>query len=285
MRLANFDGRATIVTEEGLIDVAQASRGAFSASTDKCIGQIDLLRRWFKSNSPASTDNTTPTQLIGDQRLGGVVHSPQQIFAIGLNYRRHAAEMGLGEPTTPMVFTKFVSALCGPNAPLPIPGPTTDFEAELVVVIGARTRHIAVSDALSVVAGYCVGQDYSERTFQMSATPAQFSLGKSFQNFAPIGPWLTTTDEVTDPNNLRISTTVNSTTYQDSNTSDMVFTIRELVSYLSGVCELRPGDLIFTGSPHGVGQGHRPPVYLASGDEIVTTIEGLGSIINRAIAP
>ena len=285
MRLANLNGRATIVTDEGLIDVATASQGAYSASVDKCIPQLDKLRAWWQSSDPSATDPTTPGELFADPRLGPVVTAPQQIFAIGLNYRQHAEEMGLAVPAQPMVFTKFVSALCGPNAELPIPGPTTDFEAEMVVVIGSTARNVSIDDASSVVAGYCVGQDYSERTLQLKGTPAQFSIGKSYRNFAPVGPWLTTRDEITNPNNLRISSRVNDTTYQDSNTSDMVFTIAELVSYLSSVWELRPGDLIFTGSPHGVGQGHTPPVFLAPGDCVVTTIEGLGSISNRGVAP
>ena len=285
MRLANLDGRATIVTDEGLIDVARASNGAFSASVDKCVGQLSKVRAWWLSADPAPTDDRTANELFGDLHLGPVVSAPQQIFAIGLNYRQHAEEMGLSVPTQPMVFTKFVSALCGPNAELPLPGPTTDFEAEMVVVIGAKARNVPVDDALSIVAGYCVGQDYSERALQMKGSPAQFSLGKSYRNFAPVGPWLTTADEIANPNDLRIASRVNDTTYQDSNTSDMVFTVPELVSYLSSVCELRPGDLMFTGSPHGVGQGHTPPVYLRPGDSIVTTIEGLGSIRNVAVTP
>ena len=284
MRLANLDGRATIVTELGIVDVARASNGAFSASIDKCIAQLDLLRKWFVSARPQPTADTTPDELMGDPRLGPVVTAPQQIFAIGLNYRMHAAEMGLTIPEQPMVFTKFVSALCGPNDQLPIPGPTTDFEAELVVVIGKTVRNVSVADAASVIAGYCVGEDYSERTLQMKGAPAQFSIGKSFRNFAPIGPWLTTSDQIVDPNDLRISTEVNGMRFQDSSTNDMVFTIPELVSYVSSVCELRTGDLMFTGSPHGVGLGHKPPVFLKPGDEIVTTIENLGSIRNRAIS-
>jgi 2,4-diketo-3-deoxy-L-fuconate hydrolase len=284
MRLANLEGRATIVTDSGVVDVARASNGAFSASIDKCISQLDLLRRWYETARPDPTDSLTPEELIGDPRLGPVVKAPQQIFAIGLNYRMHAAEMGLTLPEQPMVFTKFVSALCGPNDQLPVQGSTTDFEAELVVVIGKTVRNVSVPDALSVVAGYCVGEDYSERTLQLKGSPAQFSIGKSFKNFAPIGPWLTTTDEIDNPNNLTISSEVNGTRHQDSNTSDMVFTVAELVSYVSSICELRPGDIMFTGSPHGVGQGLKPPVFLRPGDEIVTSIEHLGTIRNRAVS-
>lgn len=284
MRLANFAGRATIVLDDGLIDVAVASNGAFSTSIDKCIVQLDLLQKWYHTARPAPTDVTiTADTLAGDSRLGPVVTAPQQIFAIGLNYRQHAAEMGLTLPAAPMVFTKFVSALCGPNDQLPIPGPTTDFEAELVVVLGKTARNVAVADALSVIAGYCVGEDYSERALQMTGSPAQFSIGKSFKNFAPVGPWLTTVDEVEDPNQLEISSEVNGVRYQHSSTSDMVFRVAELVSYVSSVCELRPGDLMFTGSPHGVGQGHTPPIFLQPGDVIVTSIEKLGTITNHAV--
>jgi 2,4-didehydro-3-deoxy-L-rhamnonate hydrolase len=283
MRIANLSGRSTIVTDEGLVDVAQASKGAFSASIDKCVGQLDKLRAWHEAAKPPVTDPTTPRELLGDARLGPVVANPHQIFAIGLNYRHHAEEMGLVLPKTPMVFTKFVSALTGPNAEVPIPSETTDFEAELVIVIGTTTRDVSVEDALDVVAGYCVGQDYSERTLQMRGTPAQFSLGKSYRNFAPIGPWLTSADEIDDPNALGIRCAVNETEYQNSNTSDMVFTVAEIVSYLSSVVELRQGDLVFTGSPHGVGQGQTPPVFLRPGDRVVTSIDHLGRIENLAV--
>ncbi len=161
----------------------------------------------------------------------------------------------------------------------------TDWEAELVVVMGARARDVSIEDALSSVVGYCVGQDYSERGWQFKSTPPQFSLAKSFENFAPIGPWLTTADEVANPNNLAISTTINGVVMQDSTTSDMVFPVAELISYLSSVCELRCGDLIFTGTPQGVGQARQPPIFIQPGDVIVTSIERLGAIRNVALAP
>ncbi|MCU1363947.1 MAG: fumarylacetoacetate hydrolase [Acidimicrobiaceae bacterium] len=283
MRIANLAGRATIVTDAGLIDLAASSDGAFSSSVDKCVTQLGTIRAWLLNAAPRPIDLTTPSELLGDARLGPVVANPQQIFAVGVNYRRHAEEMGLVVPKEPMVFTKFVSSLCGPNDDVPIPSATTDFEAELVVVIGTKTRDVSVEDALGVVAGYCVGQDFSERSLQMLGSPPQFSLGKSFRHFAPVGPWLTTADEVEDPNDLVIRCSVSGTQYQDSSTSDMVFSVAEVVSYLSGVVELRPGDLIFTGSPHGVGQGQRPPVFLQPGDSIVTSIERLGRIENHAV--
>jgi 2,4-didehydro-3-deoxy-L-rhamnonate hydrolase len=283
MRIANLAGRATIVTDDGLIDIAAASNGAFSASVDKCVGQLDKLRTWFQSAQPAITSDTKPAELYGDPRLGPVVTTPQQIFAVGLNYRHHAAEMNMTLPSEPMVFTKFASSLCGPNEELPVRGETTDFEAELVIVIGTRARDVGEEHALDVVAGYCVGQDFSERTLQRRGATPQYSLAKSYRNFTPVGPWLTTSDEVGDPNALDISCSVNDVQYQDSTTGDMIFRVAEIVSYLSTIVELRPGDLIFTGSPHGVGQGQTPPLFLKPGDRIVTTIERLGRIENVAV--
>ena len=201
MRLANLNGRATIVLDDGIVDVATASQGAFSTSIDKCLGQLDKLDAWCRTAKPVP-EEIDVAEFARDPRLGPVVN-PQQVFAIGLNYRRHATESGLGVPTEPMVFTKFNSSVCGPNESLPIPGATTDYEAELVVVIGATVRDVSVDDALNVVAGYCVGQDFSERDVQFRSTPAQFSLAKSFRNFAPIGPWLTTADDVPDPQGPR----------------------------------------------------------------------------------
>ncbi|MBW4079400.1 MAG: fumarylacetoacetate hydrolase family protein [Acidobacteria bacterium] len=282
MRVANLNGRATIVTDAGLIDVERASNGAFTHDVDRLISCIDDLAAWFETTSPSVTESLRPQEVLRDPHLGPVVTTPSQIFAIGVNYRAHAAEMGLTPPVTPMVFTKFASALAGANAIIPVPSSSTDWEAELVVVVGKRGRHIPVETALSYVAGYCVGQDFSDRDLQLRGTPAQFSLGKSHKNFAPVGPWITTRDEIADPNDLRVTCDVNGHRFQDSTTGDMVFSVPELIAYLSSICELQPGDLIFTGSPHGVGQGQHPPVFLKSGDLIETAISGLGSIRNVA---
>jgi 2-keto-4-pentenoate hydratase/2-oxohepta-3-ene-1,7-dioic acid hydratase in catechol pathway len=283
MRIANLAGRATIVTDQGLIDVATQSNGAFSTSVDKCIRHLDNLQTWFHAADPDVTDPTTPEKLYGDPRLGPVVTTPQQIFAVALNYRHHAEEMKLALPKQPTIFTKWASSLCGPNDVLPIPSETTDFEAELVVVLGATVREISLDDALSAVAGYCVGQDFSDRTLQMQGAPAQYSLGKSYRNFSPIGPWLTTAEDIPNPNDLSIQCSVSDVEYQSSMTSDMVFSVAEIVSYLSNVVELRPGDLIFTGSPHGSGQGQSPPRFLKPGDRVVTEIGRLGRIENEAV--
>ena len=283
MRIANFQGRATVVTDHGLIDIERASNARFPATLQELLTQLDALKDWLETDRPALTSDMTAEQLMRDSRLEPVVVQPSQIFAIGLNYRTHALEMHLTPPMKPMVFTKFSSSLGGANASFAVPSSCTDWEAELVVVIGATGRHVSVDDALSYVAGYCVGQDLSDRNLQLLGTPPQFSLGKSYQNFSPVGPWLTTSDEVGDPNALAITCAVNGRRYQDSSTHDMVFRVAELVSYVSGVCELRPGDLMFTGSPHGVGQGQTPPVFLAPGDVVETSIEGLGSLRNVAV--
>lgn len=283
MRLANLAGRSTLVTPEGLVDVAAASRGAFSPSLERCLLQLDQLKAWYEATAPAVDERVAPEGLYGDRRLGPVVSAPSQVFAVGLNYRDHAEEMGMTLPEAPLVFAKFASSLCGPSDEVPAPSATTDFEAELVVVIGARARDLDPESALGAVAGYCVGQDISERTLQRSGPTPQFSLAKSHRNFSPIGPWLTTADEVVDPNALAVRCAVNGVTYQDGRTSDMVFSVAEILSYLSSIVELRPGDLVFTGSPHGVGQSQDPPRFLAPGDRLVTEIEGLGRLENHVV--
>lgn len=283
MKLANLRGRATLVVDEGIIDVEKASNGRFSSRTDTLVGDLEELSAWFESAKPALSESIVSSNVMRDPDLGPVISQPGQVFAIGLNYRTHALEMGLTLPTKPMVFTKFPSSVAGANATFPVVSPKTDWESELVVVFGKKGRHVTEADALRFVAGYCVGQDLSDRELQLLGSPAQFSLGKSYENFTPFGPWLTSADEVEDPNKLAIACEVNGERQQNSNTSDMVFSVAELISYLSSVVEIRPGDIMFTGSPHGVGQGQTPPRFLTAGDVLETTIEGLGALRNVAV--
>mgnify|MGYP006270048575 FL=1 len=208
---------------------------------------------------------------------------PSQIFAVGLNYKNHAHEMNLPIPDQPMVFTKFASCVGHPNTEVVIPGETTDWEAELVIVIGKEGRNIAATDAFDYIAGYMVGQDISERTVQMASTPAQFSMGKSFENFAPMGPWFTSKDEIADPNQLQITCRLNGEVMQNESTADMAFYVPTIIEFISSICELRAGDLIFTGSPAGVGQGQVPKRFLLEGDVLTTSISGLGEIENRFV--
>ncbi len=214
------------------------------------------------------------------EQLGPPVVDPEQIFAVGLNYKAHGDEVAMAIPSQPLIFNKFVSSLAGPGAAVALPNDTVDWEVEMVVVIGKGGRKITKERAMDHVAGYCIGQDYSERTLQLINTPPQFGLAKSFENFSPIGPWITTSDEI-DPSALTISCRNQHEILQDGNTNQLIFDIPTLVSYLSAVCELRTGDLIFSGTPAGVGMGFDPPRYIKPGWVIESEIEGLGRLSNR----
>ena len=213
----------------------------------------------------------------GSVRLGACVGAIGKFMCIGLNYTDHAEETGHPIPEEPILFAKFNSAICGPNDEIIMPRGSTklDWEVELGVVIGKEGKYISEEDALEYVAGYCVVNDVSERNFQLEGT-GQWVKGKACDNFGPTGPWLVTSDEVGDPQNLNVWLEVNGNRYQDGNTSTMIFTVAHIVSYLSKLFTLYPGDLISTGTPPGVGAGMNPPVYLNIGDRVRLGIEGLG---------
>ena len=213
----------------------------------------------------------------GSVRLGACVGAIGKFMCIGLNYTDHAEETGHPIPEEPILFAKFNSAICGPNDEIIMPRGSTklDWEVELGVVIGKEGKYISEEDALEYVAGYCVVNDVSERNFQLEGT-GQWVKGKACDNFGPTGPWLVTSDEVGDPQNLNVWLEVNGNQYQDGNTSTMIFTVAHIVSYLSKLFTLYPGDLISTGTPPGVGAGMNPPVYLNIGDRVRLGIEGLG---------
>lgn len=284
MRFANVEGRAVIVSAEGGCDVATASQGQFPADPQECAAGLNAIKHWFASTSPDLDPSLSAASLEAEpSRLLAPVPRPRQIFAIGLNYGKHAAEAGMAIPEHPMIFTKFASSLAGPTATIELPSETTDWEVELVAVIGVGGRYIAEGDAMGHVSAMCVGQDVSERTLQLANTPPQFSLGKSFANFSPIGPWLTTLDELDDPNDLAIECRLDDEVVQLARTSQMIFSVAKQVSYLSSVCELYPGDLLFTGTPDGVGMGQKPPRFLKDGHDMISSIEGLGQIRNRCV--
>jgi len=203
---------------------------------------------------------------------------PRQVFAIGLNYAAHAAEAGVGIPTFPPTFTKFPTCLTGPDATVELPSAFVDWEVELVVVIGPPAYEVVLGDGWRHVAGVTVGQDLSERVVQTRPPAPQFSLGKSFPGFGPIGPWVITPDELADSDDLALGCSVNGEEVQKSRTSDLIFGVDGLVHHLSSITPLLPGDLIFTGTPSGVGGTRTPPRFLAPGDELVSTIEGIGTI-------
>ncbi len=213
----------------------------------------------------------------GSPRLGAPVAGVGKIVAIGLNYADHAAEAGMTLPEEPIIFTKAITSLSGPTDPVILPKGSGkgDWEAELAVVIGKRAQYVEEADALSHIAGYAVLNDVSERAFQLETT-GQWVKGKSFDTFAPFGPWLVTPDEVPDPQNLRIWCEVSGQMMQDGNTKTMVFNVFNLVSVVSQYMTLMPGDIIATGTPPGVGLGMKPPRFLKAGDVMRVGIEGLG---------
>lgn len=269
MKLANLDGRLTVLVEDGAADVEQASGGRFGSDPQAVYDRWEEFRQWV------STANLTPSP-FDPALLGPPVPSPRQVFAIALNYREHAEESGLAIPERPAVFTKFVTSLTGPAGSIALPAGDVDWEIELVAVIGRQAHQVDEADAWSHVAGLTIGQDISERRSQLAGPVPQFSMGKSFTGFSPTGPWLSTVDELADPDNLELGCAVNGEEMQKSRTSDLIFSVPALVSQLSTVVTLLPGDLIFTGTPAGVGLGRSPQRYLAHGDELVSYIEGLG---------
>jgi 2-keto-4-pentenoate hydratase/2-oxohepta-3-ene-1,7-dioic acid hydratase in catechol pathway len=276
MKIANYNGRASLIIDERVVDIERASRGHFGPDAQALYERFDELRVAVTSFDLSSSQELDIT------KLWSPVPAPRQVFAIGLNYHGHAAESGATLPSIPATFTKFPSSLSGPNDPIPCQGPTVDWEIELVVVMGKAARHVPASRAWDFVAGLAVGQDISERTMQFAAG-SQYSLGKSCEGFGPIGPWLVTPDEVADKDNLELTCWVNGDRVQNDRTSDMVFSVSALIEELSKVTALWPGDVIFTGTPAGVGVTSHPPRFLAVGDVVRSEIEGIGVMTNTVI--
>jgi 2-keto-4-pentenoate hydratase/2-oxohepta-3-ene-1,7-dioic acid hydratase in catechol pathway len=218
-------------------------------------------------------------------RLGAPVGRVPKFLGIGLNYRDHAEETGLPIPDVPIVFTKATSCISGPNDPVLAPAgfKRMDYEVELAFVIGKRAKNIAVEDALDYVAGYCIGNDVSERRLQKGG-PGEWMKAKSYDTFGPLGPWLVTTDEIPDPQKLDLSLDLNGERMQTGNTSTMIFTVADLLSYISKYMTLLPGDVITTGTPPGVGMARDPRVFLKPGDEMVLRVEGLGEQRTKVVA-
>lgn len=214
------------------------------------------------------------------------IASPGKILCIGLNYRDHAAETNSPIPTEPIVFSKFSTAIVGPEDPVVLPkvAHEVDYEAEMVIVIGKQGKNIPKATAFQHVAGYVVGNDVSARDWQKGRPGGQWLLGKTPDTFAPIGPWMVTADEVGDPHDLRIQLRLNGQTLQDSRTKELIFGVDHLVSHISQLVTLHPGDLIFTGTPPGVGAARKPPVFLKSGDVMEVEIEHLGILRNPVVA-
>ena len=265
MKIATLRGRAVLVDGDRALDVGPSVR--------------ELLTR-LSSLSGLSWEDARPFRV---EELSAPVPDPRQVFAIALNYAPHAAEAGYKPPGLPMVFTKFPTCIAGPVTTLKLPTGHVDWEVEVVAVVGRGGRNILESDAWSALAGVTLGQDLSERLLQLTGRPAQFSLGKSFSSFGPTGPWIVTPDELADPDDIAFSSSLDGAPLQSGRTSDMIFSIPTLVAHLSSVCELLPGDLIFTGTPEGVGNRQDPPRFLRPGETLVSRADGIGEISQRFV--
>jgi 2-keto-4-pentenoate hydratase/2-oxohepta-3-ene-1,7-dioic acid hydratase in catechol pathway len=276
MRVANVENRAVILVGAGVVDVATASVGSLPADPQLLYEHWDELRALAERV-------TEPDAALDVHLLEAPVPRPRQVFAIGMNYAAHAAEAGVEAPSFPPTFTKFPTCLTGPDATVELPSEFVDWEVELVVVIGRLAYEVAPGSGWAHVAGLTVGQDLSERIVQTRPPAPQFSLGKSFPGFGPIGPWVVTPDELDDPDDLALGCTVNGEEVQKSRTSDLIFGVDALIHHLSSITPLLPGDLIFTGTPAGVGGTRTPPRFLAPGDELFSTIEGIGTIHTHLI--
>ncbi|HEY5858486.1 MAG TPA: fumarylacetoacetate hydrolase family protein [Aldersonia sp.] len=286
MRIANYDDRAALVVggagaERG-IDLAAASNGRFGPGPDSIYQQWDEVAAWV-----AEQDLTIADSIALDRtRLGAPSPAPRQVFAIGLNYHAHADESGFESPThLPPVFTKYVSSFSGPDTEVVIPaGGNVDWEVELVAVIGREASRVGVDEAWDHVAGLTVGQDISERVSQLRGPAPQFALGKSFPGFSPQGPWLVTPDEFANPDDLELSCRIDGEQVQKGRTRDLIFPVSELISELSHIATLYPGDVIFTGTPAGVGVGREPQRFLRPGERLDSFVEGIGELHQTFVA-
>lgn len=271
-RMANRAGQAVLLDGDDYWALGRAPMEALTRPQE-------LHDRWASRGVPDG--KVIPAE------LGPPVPAPMQVFGYGLNYRDHIEELDRDDPLgsaaseAPVVFTKFPTCLVGPTAPVQLVGDHCDYECELVAVIGSETRNIDESQAWDRVVGLMIGQDISDRTLQSAATPAQFNLGKSRTSFGPIGPALVSVDLVDNPDDLAISCRVNGELRQNSRTSYLMRPVAEMVSYLSSILTLHPGDIIFTGTPGGV--GHAQGLYLKPGDVITSEIEGLGMMENACV--
>ncbi len=280
MKLANQAGRAVLFTDNGVIDIATASAGTFGPDMQ------DVLNDWAPFLEWADGANLGDAMAAGTGDFDAVVPRPGQVFAVGLNYRLHAEEAGLPVPEVPLVFTKFPSSVAAPQGDLELPTDEVDWEVEVAVVIGREAHRIPADRAWDHVAGITGAQDFSARDVQMAGgAKPQFSLGKSFSGFTPLGPLLVTPDEYSDREAIELECRINGELLQKSSTADLIFSVPMVISYLSHIVTLRPGDVILTGTPSGVGVGFDPPRFLVAGDEVVTSVALVGERRHVARAP
>ena len=272
-KLANIEGRAALVDGEIYYDLETISNGKFNNDTSNALTNLVGL-----SELSEDLSKSEPSGLLHDIKIDAPISAPKNCYAVGLNYRNHAEEAGMDIPSVPMVFTKHTTCLVGPNSTIEMRSDHVDYEAELVVVIGKSGKDIQKDNAWDHVAGLCAGQDISDRTVQFSSNPPQFNLGKSFDTFGPMGPYLVSPDGLQDKESLEIECKVNQEVRQKDNTNDLIFDVPSIISYLSEIVTLNTGDIIFTGTPGGVGimEGK----FLKEGDVLSTSIEGIGTLEN-----
>ena len=280
LRFTSRNGRAHLVVgaDHRLVDLEKVSGGKFSSEP------IDAFRRWKELRAFAATVPEDSGDICDVHSLDAPSPWPTQVFGIGLNYRSHAEESGLPIPTSPLTFAKYSSSIAHGDADIPLGGSSIDWEVELVVVIADGGRNISHENAWDHVAGIAVGQDISDRALQFASQPPQFTLGKSRKNYSPFGPWLIDAADVPERDALHMTCTLNGETVQDTSTDDLIFSVSDIISYLSEIVQLLPGDVIYTGTPGGVGVSRQPAVFLKPGDVLVSTIDGIGTTTNRCVA-
>jgi 2-keto-4-pentenoate hydratase/2-oxohepta-3-ene-1,7-dioic acid hydratase in catechol pathway len=276
-RLLNVNGRAALERDGQWHDLALVSGEEPLADPMVAVARSSELHGLSDRCSPATAGG-----LVTEADLGAPVPEPRQVFGIGLNYRDHAGESGMELPPAPLTFTKFPSCIAGPSATVPLSGASVDWEAEIVAVVGAECSSVAAVEAWEVVAGLMLGQDISDRDVQLTGTPPQFSLGKSFHGFGPTGPAVVSVDAFDDPDDIGLWCDVAGERMQESRSRHLIFPIPTLIAYLSSICSLHPGDLIFTGTPSGVGMARGR--FLAPGELIVTGAEVIGELHNLCTA-
>jgi 2-keto-4-pentenoate hydratase/2-oxohepta-3-ene-1,7-dioic acid hydratase in catechol pathway len=273
-RFANVDGRSAVVdAEDQWYDLEGLTGGAVGSDPMAALSNPDALH-----SASAGLGAATPDGTLATATLGAPVPAPRNVFGIGLNYRPHAEESNMELPKRPLVFGKFPSSIVGPNADIELRSKTADWEVELVVVIGTPGRDIAAESAWDHVLGLSVGQDISDRRLQMASQPPHFDLGKSRDTYGPMGPVLVSTDSFADPKDLEITCDINGERKQSDRTTSLIFSIAELIAYLSGIITLDTGDVIYSGTPAGVGAASQ--TFLTPGDVITSTIEGIGTMVN-----
>ena len=280
MKIANHEGRLVLVSNGGLVDVAKASDGRFAPEPERIYEQWDDFVAWA-----AAVDVTACDQVAAEGGFRAPSPRPTHILAVGLNYPTHSEELNVGIPPAPIIFAKSPTSIAGPTDPIVIPTGSVfiDWEAELVVVMGRRAHHVGAEQSWSHVAGVTLGQDLTNRVLQFTGPNPQFGLAKSYPGFSPTGPTLVTADEFDDPDGIEVTCHLNGERMQRDWTSSMVFTVPEIIAHISAIQPLLPGDLIFTGSPAGIGVTRKPPRQLRPGDELATSNPIIGTMTHPMV--